>query len=143
MQKLILTTTQFQRQKFLNLISFLYISFQVGLQKLEKQSEIIDNQFMKLTTLFIGCLALASLVLILNNQTELLNSHKWCITNCGGKEANGYQYDNQDCHKKCDDAKGISCGKKWQNCCQQGQCEGHFYGDVCNARLPVQDCTEA
>ncbi|KAM3145115.1 hypothetical protein pb186bvf_002790 [Paramecium bursaria] len=139
--------TQHLNIKILEYLYLIYV-FQAsnnGINKVLNISKHLTTQLLKYKDNqdIIACLAVASLYLIFDNQTEIFKSHNWCFSNCGGSsgEANGYASDNQDCHNRCTANQGVSCGKNWQNCCNNGSCESHFYGDICNKRLPLANCT--
>ena len=70
---------------------------------------------MRVLTVLVAAIALISFIYVLDNNTEVLKSHKWCVFDCGGNsgKANGYNNDNKDCIQRCNNIQGVSCGKNW------------------------------
>ena len=60
---------------------------------------------MRVLTVVVAAIALLSVIYLLDNNTEVLKSHKWCVFDCGGAtgKANGYDSNNKDCIKRCTD----------------------------------------
>ncbi|KAM3145112.1 hypothetical protein pb186bvf_002787 [Paramecium bursaria] len=89
--------------------------------------------------IFIVCISIASLFMIFEGPSNMLKSHRWCLTDYG------YSSDNHVCRNQCFKLGGMNCGINWQNCCGKNKCESKWYGDSCDPKdfVATPNCTSA